>query len=594
MRFKHLSIFALGMLALLSLSASRAEAQTLLWDPSPSADVIGYRVWSGQQRGVYNRQVDVGKVTSHQPTGMDWTKSQFFAIQAYSSAGLSSSMTPEVEWIPSITKLTSLTSNAGNPLLMGRTVTWTAQGSNNLGPVHYQFWLFGRSGWTTVQPYGTSNKFTWTPGWDDQGLHYLQVRARAANSTASYEAALGTNAFSVSSQPMALTSDIEFPTPPGNPVSWTATVAGAGATPLEYKFWVLNPGSGWTPFRDWNASNEAVWTPSAVGTYAVSAWARRVGSTAEYDVYVGASNLVISQTKPVLTALTADRPYPLRTGAEVTWTARARGGTAGPLEYQFWAYSPATGWTIAQPYSESRTFDWTPSWGDGGTRALQVWVRSAGSTPASGYEDYRGTGFFTVERAPLHLTTTTRFPVAPGTPIQWSASVEDPTVTLEYQFWIFRLSTGTWSIAQPYSTDATYVWTPTAGTYAMQVWARQPGSSNAYDQWRGTDMLTVAASTPRVVSITANVPLPATTGTTITWTAGATGGTAPLRYQFWRFDSGSGWTIAQPYGTSKTYTWTPSAGDAGPHAIQVWVKSQGTTPSGGYESYMSSGFFDIQ
>ena len=236
MRLKHRSIAFLGLLALLSFLPSIAEAQTLLWDPSPSADVIGYRVWSGQQRGVYNRQVDVGKVTSHKPTGMDWTKTQFFAIQAYNAAGLNSARTPEVEWVPSITRLVSLTSNAGNPLLMGRPVTWTAVGSNNLGPVHYQFWLFGRTGWSIVQPYGSSNKFTWTPGWDDQGSHYLQVWARAANSAAASEAVLGTNAFSVYSEPMTLKADTDFPTPPDNPVSWTATVAGAGVTPLDTNF----------------------------------------------------------------------------------------------------------------------------------------------------------------------------------------------------------------------------------------------------------------------------------------------------------------------------------------------------------------------
>src|SRR6266542_308178 len=395
LRVNHGAVILLGVLTLLFFRPCTTEAQTLAWDPSTSADIAGYRVFQGTQSGTYTSQVDVGSVTSYQPTGVDWSKSQFFAVQAYTASGLTSSLTPEVTWVPSTTTLTSLTSNGPNPLLMGRTVTWTATGSNNFGPVHYQFWLFGRNGWTNVQSYGPSNTYTWTPGWDDQGVHYLQVWARGANSTATYEAVLGTDAFSVNSESMTIKSDSDFPTPPGNPVTWTATVSGAGTIPLEYKFWVVDPASDWTTFRDWNASNVAVWTPNATGTYAVQAWARKVGNAVSYDTWVGTDYLTVSRTTPSITALSADRPFPSRTGTPVTWTVRSRGGTAGPLQYQFWMYSTQTGWTIVQPYSSSKTFTWRPGGSDAGTHALQVWVRSAGSTAA--WEGWKGTEFFTIE-----------------------------------------------------------------------------------------------------------------------------------------------------------------------------------------------------
>jgi len=562
-----------------------------MWDASSSPDVTGYRVWSGQISGVYNSQTDVGKVTSYHPPGLDWSKHQFFVVQAYNAAGLNSSYSAEVEWVPSITTLTSLTSNGGNSLLMGTPVTWTAVGSNNFGPVEYQYWLSGRNGWTIVQPYGSSNTFAWNPGWDDQGTHYLQVWARAVGSTASYEAVLGTNAFTVASQPMTMAADTDFPTPPGNPVTFTATVSGAGTTQLEYKFWVLNPSTGWTTFRDWSASNQATWTPTATGTYSVQAWTRRVGNTANYDQWAGADNLVVSRTTAAITAFDANRPFPSRTGTSITWTVRSRGGTAGPVQYQFWLYSTQTGWTIAQPYSSSRSFTWTPAWSDAGSHAVQVWVKSAGTNPTAGYEDWRGSSFFNIERAPVHLTTSTLFPLAPGTPVQWSAAAEDPNITLEYQFWVYTLTSGAWTLSQAYSPSATFLWTPTAGTYAVQVWARQPGSASNYDVYEGTSLLTVTASPAKVVSLTANAAFPASAGTSITWTAGATGGTGPLQYQFWRMDPATGWTVAQAWSTSKTYTWTPTAGDAGTHAIQVWVRSPGSTAT--YDSYMATGFFVI-
>ena len=51
---------------------------------------------------------------------------------------------------------------------------------------------------------------------------------------------------------------------------------------------------------------------------------------------------------------------------------------------------------------------------------------------------------------------------------------------------------------------------------------------------------------------------------------------APLQYQFWRLDAG-GWNMVQDYSTLSAYTWTPTAADVGPHAIQVWIRNAGST-----------------
>src|SRR5258705_10481036 len=62
---------------------------------------------------------------------------------------------------------------------------------------------------------------------------------------------------------------------------------------------------------------------------------------------------------------------------------------------------------------------------------------------------------------------------------------------------------------------------------------------------------------------------------TITWTATATGGTAPLQYRFWRQDNGS-WFIVQNYSATNTYAWAPPVGSAGSHAVEVDVRSAGS------------------
>jgi hypothetical protein len=88
------------------------------------------------------------------------------------------------------------------------------------------------------------------------------------------------------------------------------------------------------------------------------------------------------------------------------------------------------------------------------------------------------------------------------------------------------------------------------------------------------------------------VTLPVVSGTTVTWTASASGGTAgPLQYQFWRWGS-NGWVMVRDYRAVNSYSWTPTASDVGDHALQVWVRSAGASVA--YESYKSTGVFTIK
>jgi hypothetical protein len=126
----------------------------------------------------------------------------------------------------------------------------------------------------------------------------------------------------------------------------------------------------------------------------------------------------------------------------------------------------------------------------------------------------------------------------------------------------------------------------------VQAWARQPGSAASYELYRGTPLLPVTQGPPTVKSLTSNVALPAAVGTTIMWTAGATGGTAgPLQYQFWRRDKGT-WVLVQDYSTLNSYVWTPTAADIGDHDLQVFVRSAGSTAA--FEASKATGVFAIQ
>lgn len=580
---------------LVCVFAVPAAAQTLAWDASTSTGVTGYVVSYGTQSGTYTNSVDVGNQTSWALPGLDASLNYFFAVRSYTSTGTFSAYSTEVELPaavpPGTTKFNSLVASRSYPLLIGQSVTWTASATSSLGPVEYSFWVSSSAaGWVNVQPYSQKSTYSWTPGWNDVGSHSVQVWARTVGSSAKYEAWLAQGPFTVNTQPVQLTASTDFPVPPGQPVTWTAAAAGAGAgVSLEYQFWLYSQSAGtWSALGPYGTSNQATWTPSAVGTYAVQVWVRTVGSTANYQAYAGSPLFSVARTNLVISSLTSDLPLPAQTGTAITWTARSHGGTNGPIQYEFWRYSNGTGWTLVQPYSASNTYTWTPTWGDEGTYALQVWARSANSTAS--YDAWLGTDYFNITRADVQLSTSTLFPAAPGTTVTWAASVSDPTANVEYEFWVYSSGTGTWAIGQAYSQQQTFTWTPTPGMYALQVWVRKVGSTVSYDAWRGTDLLSVVASPVQMKTLTASVPFPASANTPITWTAQAVGGTAgPIQYEFWVMDA-NGWSLAQAYSAANTFTWTPAI--SGTYAIQVWVRSAGSTQK--YESWLGSPTFAIQ
>lgn len=75
--------------------------------------------------------------------------------------------------------------------------------------------------------------------------------------------------------------------------------------------------------------------------------------------------------------------------------------------------------------------------------------------------------------------------------------------------------------------------------------------------------------------INANMTAPQPPGTSVTFTASAVGGVAPLEFKWWLFD-GASWTLLRNWSTANAYTWTPTQANAG-YRIGIWVRSAGVT-----------------
>ena len=94
-----------------------------------------------------------------------------------------------------------------------------------------------------------------------------------------------------------------------------------------------------------------------------------------------------------------------------------------------------------------------------------------------------------------------------------------------------------------------------------------------------------------VSSFTADRTSPIPSGTEVILTAVATGGTAPLEYQFWQYASPGGWTIVRAYSPANTFTWAPDDAVARSYSFQVWVRSAGSTDK--YEGWRDLGPFEV-
>jgi len=396
----------------------------------------------------------------------------------------------------------------------------------------------------------------------------------------------------VVSQP-TLTANRTFPAAAGSPITWTAS-ATAGTAPVQYRFWRNDPGVGWQMVQDYSATNTYTWTPGVAdaGSHMVQVWVRAVGSPNTSDNFLGTDPFTITRPVATLTAFQPNVAFPQPTGSAIRWDAAATGGS---VEYKFWLFKEGVGWSVLQDYSATSNVTWTPT--AAGNYAFQVWARVVGST--ANFDDWRGSGMFAINNTSavqvISLTSSPSGNFAPGVPITWRAMASGGSAgPLQYKFWRLNQATNTWTVLQDYSANSSVTWTPVdpadIGTHAIQVWVRSAGSTANLEAWTGTGFFSVERRPVASVTLTSSAAFPQPAGTTITWTAVASGGTPPVQYKFWVFKEGVGWTVLRDWASGNSVAWTPTT--SGTYAFQVWARSAGSTAN--FEAWAASGTFTIQ
>ncbi len=303
-----------------------------------------------------------------------------------------------------------------------------------------------------------------------------------------------------------------------------------------------------------------------------------------YDPLTGNISIIDIPVTGVTVAMNQQSPQ--SSGANITFTAAASGGT-GNYQYYFTVFNPNSGtWSIGQPYGSNASWTWNTTSLGAGAYSIQVWARSTGS--AAAYEAWTSVQYTLIAPQPppvtgVTLTMNQQSPQQPGAQITFAAAASGGSGSYQYYFIVFNPNTGKWSVGQAYSSNASWTWNTTGlgtGTYTIQVWARSAGSTAAYEAWTSVNYSLIPPPPPPAtgVTLTMNQQSPQQPGAQVTFTAAASGGSGSYQYYFIVFNPNTGkWSVGQAYSSNASWTWNTTGLGSGTYAIQVWARSVGST-----------------
>ncbi|OYV71265.1 MAG: hypothetical protein B7Z74_07265, partial [Deltaproteobacteria bacterium 21-66-5] len=197
----------------------------------------------------------------------------------------------------------------------------------------------------------------------------------------------------------------------------------------------------------------------------------------------------------------------------------------------------------------------------------------AGSSPASNVTPSVTTGTFP-DATGVTLTPSLSSPQVIGTAVNFVAAATGGTGNYQYEFQ--DITGGGNTLVQAYGVNPTYRWYTdglAAGTYSFRVNARCVGTTTAVT---ATVTFTLGVATPNTVALTSSLPSPQFSGTSVTFTATASGGLGTYEYQFSDNVSGS-MTVVQPYSASSAFVWNTTSVPAGTYQFQVTARNAGST-----------------
>jgi cysteine-rich secretory family protein len=266
---------------------------------------------------------------------------------------------------------------------------------------------------------------------------------------------------------------------------------------------------------------------------------------------------------------------PQTSGATITFTATATHCTTP--QFEFFLQPPGGSWNAQTAGFGANTWAWNTTGMAPGVYGVGVWARQTGAF--NRYDSY-WLGTFTLSNVTCTaatLSTPTVSPQAAGAVITFTAAATR-CPSAQYRFWMVPHG-GVWTMQRDYGA-ATWTWNTAGlapGTYQLGVWARQPGSTNAYDAY-GFTTFAIGAGNCISAGLSPSLATPQAPGATVLFTASANTCTTAL-YQFWMLSPGGGWTVKQPYSAVTTWSWNSSGMPLGTYQVGVWAKASASAAS---------------
>jgi hypothetical protein len=409
---------------------------------------------------------------------------------------------------------------------------------------------------------------------------------------------------------------IQTPVTCGQTLTITVNVSGGDPGTLRYAFFLRRVGvTAWTPALTtpaWQTGNSFSWTPACAdaGSWEILVWVRDAYTLPNENSYGYAASYNPGNVKVVtpLSLTSTPSPASVYSGNTITWTATAGGGDPATTRYAIRRRRVGTtAWTpTTLAWQTGNILSWTPASTETDAWEISILVKDATTPATSGYAASANPG--NVQAVTPLTVTGTASPAwsLSGNAITWTANTSGGTGTsVRYALFRRRAGTTAWtpSVNSPaWQTSNVMSWTPTsadAGTWEMYIWVKDsatPANMNTYGYAAGYNAGLVQVVAPMSVSGTGS-PASAYYGTTLTWTANASGNTpATTKYAFFRRRAGtSAWTpdvTAPAWQTSNVMSWMPTSADIATWEIIIWVKD-GNTPANmntyGFAAYYNAG-----
>jgi spore germination protein YaaH len=480
----------------------------------------------------------------------------------------------------------TLTSSLNTPQVPGASIVLTGAATCP-GAAQYRFAIQKpNAAYVIAQDYGSATTYTWSTTGLALGDYGLKVDVRNAGATTASEASASvvfTLANPACTAP-AVTTDRASPQGAGTVITFSATTTTC-PSPL-FRFLVQTPDLTWTIMQDYSTAKTWKWQPPGpAGNYRIEIDARDSTRPVQWDQYTVVPYVINACSGG---AMTDSVPSPQASGTLVVLTGSAGASFCPNPLYEFWVLAPGSStWAIAQAFSTSATFSWDTTGRPSGAYHLGVWVRDAGSagtvTTTLGNFDTFASAVYTLNTQPCASVAGSAAPAltsTTGTAVTITGNASG-CPNPRYEFWILPPGSSTWTIAQAYSSSATYSWNTnglTIGTYHFSVWVRDTSSLGTSCNSLGCNDTFAAVSytltSRNCASVTASAApaSPVTPGTAVNFTGVASGCPNPL-YQFWILAPGaSTWSVAQSYSAGATLSWNTTGLPAGVYRFGVWVR----------------------